>query len=156
MLKPYLRSYTVYSILPLPSQPWYFTCLPPPSFTRFRDKRVSSPVSLSETPGPFHSTKILVWNFGNSTCPMELTFRSDGTKWPDRSKWTTFKAGPEYSGRTKPKWSVSFDVRTILVWIKRVPRFCGHVWARKDRDIGLLLLKHSDYDFLLHFTVKSI
>ena len=35
------------------------------------------------------------------------TFRSDR---PDRSKLTTFKAGPEYPGRTKPKWSVPFDV----------------------------------------------
>ena len=26
--------------------------------------------------------------------------------------WTTFKAGPEYSGRTKPKWSVPFDEPT--------------------------------------------
>ena len=35
------------------------------------------------------------------------TFRSDR---PDRTKWTTFKAGPEYPGPTKPKWSVPFDV----------------------------------------------
>ena len=38
------------------------------------------------------------------------TFRSDRTKCPDRSKWITFKADPENSGRTKPKWSVPFDV----------------------------------------------
>ena len=42
------------------------------------------------------------------------TFRSDRPKWPDRSKWTTFKAGPEYSGRTKPNWSVPFDVPTEI------------------------------------------
>ena len=52
------------------------------------------------------------------------TFRSDRPKWPDRSKTTThtFKAGPEYTCRTKPKWSVPFDVPTeisgILGWIE--------------------------------------
>ena len=50
------------------------------------------------------------------------TFRSNRPKWPDRSKWTTFKAGLEYSGRTKPKWSVLFDVPTeisgILDWME--------------------------------------
>ena len=40
------------------------------------------------------------------------------------SLWTTFKAGPEYSGRTKPKWSVPtpFDEPTeisgILGWME--------------------------------------
>ena len=38
------------------------------------------------------------------------TFRSYLPKWPDRSMRTTFKAGPEHSGRTKPKWLVPFDV----------------------------------------------
>ena len=37
-------------------------------------------------------------------------------------KWTTFKAGPEYSGQTKPKWSVPFDVTTeisgVLGWME--------------------------------------
>ena len=37
------------------------------------------------------------------------TFRSDRPKWPDQSKWTTFKAGHEYSGQTKPKWTIPFD-----------------------------------------------
>ena len=50
------------------------------------------------------------------------TVRSDRPKWPDRSQWTTFKAGPEYSGRTKPKWSVPFDEPTeisgILGWME--------------------------------------
>ena len=32
----------------------------------------------------------------------------------DQSKRTTFKAGPEYSGQTKPKWSVPFDVPTEM------------------------------------------
>ena len=45
------------------------------------------------------------------------TFRSDRPRWPDRSRWTTFKAGPEYSGRTKPKWSVPFDVPTVITGI---------------------------------------
>ena len=33
------------------------------------------------------------------------TRRSNQPKWPDRSKWTTFRAGHEYSGQTKPKWT---------------------------------------------------
>ena len=53
-------------------------------------------------------------------------FRSDRPKWPDRSKWTAFKAGPEYCGRTKPNWSVPFDVPTeisgILGWTESAPR----------------------------------
>ena len=52
------------------------------------------------------------------------TFRSDLQKWPDRSKLTTFKAGTEYSGRTKPKWSVPFGVPTevsgVLGWTESV------------------------------------
>ena len=35
---------------------------------------------------------------GNNFDKWKETFRSDRPKWPDRSKWTTFKAGPEYSG----------------------------------------------------------
>ena len=50
------------------------------------------------------------------------TFRSDRPKWPDRSLRTTFKAGPEYSGRNRPKWSVPFDEPTeisgILGWME--------------------------------------
>ena len=50
------------------------------------------------------------------------TFRSHRPKWPDRSQWTTFKAGPEYSGRTKPKWSVPFDepsgISGLLGWME--------------------------------------
>ena len=42
------------------------------------------------------------------------TFRSDRPKWPDRSKWTTFKPGHEYSGQTKPKWTIPFDQRTKI------------------------------------------
>ena len=45
----------------------------------------------------------------NNFAKWKGTFRSDRPKWPDRSEWTNFKAGPEYTGRTKPKWSVSFD-----------------------------------------------
>ena len=36
-------------------------------------------------------------------CLMKREFRSD------RSKWTTLRAGPKYSGRTKPKWSFPFN-----------------------------------------------
>ena len=96
------------------------------------------------------STKIPVWNFVNSTCPMEQyipvaqtwpkpqhvivlvsriqksgtkannfvkwwgTFWSDRPKWPDRSKWTTFKAGHKYSGQTKSKWTIPFDAPTEI------------------------------------------
>ena len=60
-------------------------------------------------------------NFGK----WKATFRSDRTKWPDRSQWTTSKAGPEYSGRTKPKWSVPFDEPTeisgLLGWMESAP-----------------------------------
>ena len=47
---------------------------------------------------------------GQQFCQMEREIsvrptRNDQT----RSKRTTLKAGPEYSGRTKPKWSVPFD-----------------------------------------------
>ena len=45
------------------------------------------------------------------------TFGSDRRKRRDRLKWTTFKAGPEYSGRTKRKWSVPFDVPTEITGI---------------------------------------
>ena len=35
---------------------------------------------------------------------------TDRPKWAaDPSKWTTFKGGYKYSGRTEPKWSVPFD-----------------------------------------------
>ena len=40
--------------------------------------------------------------------------RLDRSKWPDQSKLTTFKAGLEYSGRTKPKLSVPFHVPTEI------------------------------------------
>ena len=56
------------------------------------------------------------------------TFRSDWPKWPDRSLMTTFKAGPEYSGRTKPKWSVPFDEPTeisgIWGWMESALSLC--------------------------------
>ena len=82
----------------------------------------------------FYSTTIPVWNFVNSTCPVEWhlivlvsriekrgsrdnnfvkwrgTLWSDQPKWPDRSKWITFRAGHEYSGQTKPKWTLP------LIW----------------------------------------
>ena len=50
-----------------------------------------------------------------------------GPKWPDRSKWTTFKAGHEYSGRTRLKRSVPFDIPTeicrILGWMDSTLEF---------------------------------
>ena len=44
----------------------------------------------------------------NNFVEWKETFRSD------RSKWTTFKAAPKYSGRIKPKWSVLFDAPTEI------------------------------------------
>ena len=58
------------------------------------------------------------------------TFPSDLPKWPDRSKWTTFKSGPEYSGRTKPKWSVPFDVPTKISKILRGQAL--HLWESRE------------------------
>ena len=49
-----------------------------------------------------------------------------------RSKRTTFKAGPEYSGQTKPKWSFPFDVPTeisgILGWMESPPDSLNNNW----------------------------
>jgi len=56
----------------------------------------------------------------NNFVKWEGTFRSHQLKWPDWSKWTTFKAGPKYFGWTK--WSVPFNVPTkisrILGWVE--------------------------------------
>ena len=50
------------------------------------------------------------------------TFRFDRPKWPDRLQQTAFKAGPEYSSRTKPKWTIPFDESTeisgLLGWME--------------------------------------
>ena len=55
------------------------------------------------------------------------TFQSNWPKWPDRSKRTTFKAGPEYASQSKPNESVPFDVPTkisrILGWMEKGPSF---------------------------------
>ena len=63
--------------------------------------------------------------WGQQFCQMERDVRSDRRKLPDWSKWTTFKAGPEYSGRTEPKWSAPFVVPTeisgILAWVESAP-----------------------------------
>ena len=45
-------------------------------------------------------------------------FQSDQLKWWDWSKWTTFKAVPNYSGWTKPNWSIPFDVPTEISSIR--------------------------------------
>ena len=56
------------------------------------------------------------------------TFRSYLPKWPYRSKRTTFKAGPEHSGRTKPKWLVPFDVPAEISLAQALPRSFSR-WA---------------------------
>ena len=53
-------------------------------------------------------TKQRYW--GQQFCQME----GDISVRPDQSKCTTFKAGLEYFGRTKPKWSVPSDARTEI------------------------------------------
>ena len=42
----------------------------------------------------------------NNFVKLKGTFWFEWPKWLDQSKWTTIKAGPEYSGQTKPKWSI--------------------------------------------------
>ena len=63
----------------------------------------------------------------NNFVKREGTFQSNWLKWPDQSKRTTFKAGPQYSSRTKPKESVPFDVPTkisgILDWMEKALPF---------------------------------
>ena len=49
----------------------------------------------------------------NNFVKCKETFRSDRPKWPDRSKWTTFRAGPEYYGQTKLKWSTNRNFRNF-------------------------------------------
>ena len=66
----------------------------------------------------------------NNFVKWKRTFRSDRPKRLDRSKWTTFKAGSEYSGRTKPKWSVPFDVPTDF------PEFLG--WMESAQEDWLV------------------
>ena len=99
---------------------------------KFRFEISEIPCAHSSCTDPTQATARLVIVFvsriqnsgtgDNNFVKWKRTFRSDRPKWPDRSKWTTFKTGPEYSGRTKPKWSVPFDVPTeisgILGWIE--------------------------------------
>ena len=69
----------------------------------------------------------------NSFVRWKGKFRSNRPKWPDRSKRTTFKAGSEYSGRTKPKLSLPFDVpyeiSGILGWMESALYHLDDVWA---------------------------
>ena len=63
-------------------------------------------------PDPSHRT------FGYCFCKQDTKQRYWGHFGPtDRDKWTTFKGGPEYSGLTKLKWSVPFDVPTEITGI---------------------------------------
>ena len=72
--------------------------------------------------GTFHSTKIPVWNFRNSTGPMEHTFRLHRTdpnhcaivialvsRIQKSGTGYNLQGDPKNSGRTEPKWSVPFD-----------------------------------------------
>ena len=80
----------------------------------------------SENQGAFLSTKIPVLGatiLSNGKKHLGPTDRNDQTG----QKWTTFKAGPEYSCLTKPKWFVPSDVSTeipgisILGWMESAP-----------------------------------
>ena len=104
------------------------------------------------------------------------TFRSDRLKWPDRSQWTTFKAGPEYSGRTKRKWSVPFDELTeisgLLGWMESAPyltstetllRLPKNRWIKYSREsanpISVLLLSFESqtvFSSFSTFTYQSL
>ena len=70
-------------------------------------------------------------------------FQSNRPKWPDRSKRTTFKADPEHSSWTKPKWSVPFDVATeiiaILGWME------SSLCSTKQASFFLLLNSSSNF-----------
>ena len=77
-------------------------------------------------------------------------FRSNRPKWPDRSKRTTFKAGSEYSGRTKPKLSLPFDVpyeiSGILGWMESALYHLDDVWA--GCNAGFLLDGDTNFRFI--------
>ena len=79
-------------------------------------------VTLFTCMGTFHSTKIPVWNFRNSTGPMEHTFRLHRTdpnhcaiviapvsRIQKSGTGYNLQGDPKNSGRTEPKWSVPFD-----------------------------------------------
>ena len=82
-------------------------------------------------------------------------FRSDRPKWPDRSKWTTFKAGPEYSGRTNPKWSVPFDVPTeisgMLGWMESAPILCRTKFCRDFDGLSIILARYTRQSYRVSF-----
>ena len=90
-------------------------CWDPGMLTRGTFHLTKIPVHSSctdPTHTPAHFVIVLVRRIQQS-CPVDnnfvkwkVTFWSDQTRQPHWSKWTTFNAGPQYSGRTKLKWSV--------------------------------------------------
>ena len=67
----------------------------------------------------------------NSFLQGQETFRSDRPKWPDQSKWTTFKASPKYSGQTKLKWQTLYQPKFIEFRVEwKVPKTSNghHMW----------------------------
>ena len=97
-------------------------------------------------PGPSHHT------FGYCSCKQVTKYWYWGPHWfcqmervisvrptrndQKRSKRTTFKAGPEYSGRTKAKWSfhlmpTNWNFRNLGLNAKR-PNTTEHLWGNKE------------------------
>ena len=64
---------------------------------------------------------------GDSNFPKwKRTFLPDQLESLGGSKWSTFKAGPKYSGRTEPKWSITLillltKISRILGWMESAP-----------------------------------
>ena len=117
-----------------PSQPWVLSIEQKFGF-KFRKFRLPNRTVHSSCTDPTQATTRLViilvsriqksGTGDNNFVKWKGTFQSDWLKWPDWSKRTTLKAGPKYSGWTKPKWTVPFDVPTkisgILGWMESAP-----------------------------------
>ena len=56
---------------------------------------------------------IVLVNMIQKSGPGDNNFVKWKGTFPTDRKWTTFKRGLEYSGRTKPKWPFPFDVPKI-------------------------------------------
>ena len=71
-------------------------------------------------------------------------FPSDRPKWPDQLwRWSTV-TGPEYSGRTKPKWSIPFNEPTeisgILGWLESAPGNNFRLAGRDCLNIRIIII----------------
>ena len=77
----------------------------------------------------------------------------------DWSKWTTLKAGPKYSGWTKPKWSVPFDVPTKIsgFWVEcKAPPVSGiHPGTISQQTSGAYLLDTVELRLTVTLVIQS-